>query len=136
MANEISTILENIGINKFAAVVTDSGSNLRVARGLINEMYPHILNIRCAVHASNLIALDVCEINSIKPIISNCSMILNFFKSSHIANGYYHQQLKAMNIKGAELKSYTKTKCGSFYMTLNSIIKSRPVFDWVRNLYN
>jgi len=32
MTQEIANILEKIGLDKFAAVVTDSGSNLRVAR--------------------------------------------------------------------------------------------------------
>jgi len=36
-----------------------------------------------------------------------------------------------MKIKGGEIKSYTKTRWGSFCMTVDSIIRSKPVFDWV-----
>ncbi|CAH1769419.1 5540_t:CDS:2, partial [Entrophospora sp. SA101] len=90
MANEISRVIEKIGLHKFAAVVTDSGSNLRVARRIINESYSHVLSFRCAAHAANLIASDFC----------------------------------------GEIKSYTKTRWGSFCMTVDSIIRSKPVFDW------
>ena len=44
MANEISRVIEKIGLHKFAAIVTDSGPNLRLARRIINESYSHILN--------------------------------------------------------------------------------------------
>ncbi|CAJ0747545.1 22105_t:CDS:2, partial [Entrophospora sp. SA101] len=84
---------------------------------------------------TNLIASDFCELESIKPIISNCSAILKFFQSSHIAHGYYQEQLKAMKIKGGEIKSYTKTRWGSFCMTVDSIIRSKPVFDWILDNY-
>ena len=134
MANEISRVIEKIGLHKFAAVVTDSAPNLRVARRMINESYPHVLDFRCAAHAANLIASDFCKFRTIKPIISNCSTILKFFQSSHIAHGHYQEQLKAMKIKGGEIKTYTKTRWGSFCMTVDSIIRSKPVFDWVRVL--
>ncbi|CAJ0760119.1 24260_t:CDS:2, partial [Entrophospora sp. SA101] len=44
-------------------------------------------------------------------------------------------QLKAMKIKGGEIKSYTKTRWGSFCMTVDSIIRSKPVFDWILDNY-
>ncbi|CAJ0766074.1 4255_t:CDS:2, partial [Entrophospora sp. SA101] len=53
---------------------------------------------------------DFCELESIKPIISNCSAILKFFQSSHIAHGYYQEQLKAMKIKG-EARSANLADC-------------------------
>ncbi|CAG8726031.1 23395_t:CDS:2 [Cetraspora pellucida] len=45
ITNEIENIILNIGINKFVGIVTDGGSNVRVAYQIINKKYPHILNI-------------------------------------------------------------------------------------------
>ncbi|CAG8852949.1 5854_t:CDS:2, partial [Gigaspora margarita] len=59
LANEISNIIEKLGSEKFAAVVTDAASNCNLARQKTQEMYPHIWNIRCAAHAVNLIAADL-----------------------------------------------------------------------------
>ncbi|CAG8794233.1 16048_t:CDS:2, partial [Gigaspora margarita] len=59
IANEIETIIKTIGINEFAGIVMDCGSNVRVACQIINQMYPHILNIHCTAHSLNLIATDL-----------------------------------------------------------------------------
>lgn len=131
MASEIKKILQNIGLQKFAALVTDHGSNLRVARQLINNEHPSILNLRCASHAINLIASDLAKIDSVKIVIANCNSILEFFNRSHVANGYYKEQMAIMKIKGGEIQTYTKTRWGSLYITTDSIIRSKPVFDWV-----
>ncbi|CAG8789360.1 28983_t:CDS:2, partial [Gigaspora margarita] len=42
LANEISTVIEKLGSDKFVAVVTDAASNCNLAR---QEMYPHIWNL-------------------------------------------------------------------------------------------
>ncbi|CAG8855247.1 8749_t:CDS:2, partial [Gigaspora margarita] len=47
IASKISDIIEKIGPHRFAAIVTDNGSNVRVARETIHHDYSHILNIRC-----------------------------------------------------------------------------------------
>src|SRR6266542_1028313 len=62
LANQMSSIIENIRLEKFVAFVTDSGSNCHQAREIIEYNYPHILNIRCVAHAINLIASDFFKI--------------------------------------------------------------------------
>ena len=135
MANEIQKIMQNIGIEKFKAVVTDNGANLRVARRITHEKYPYILDLRCMAHAINLIASDFADIDLIKNIISNCGSIIGFFNNSHAAHGYYKEQLHAMKIKGGEIQSYCKTRWGTLYNTTNSLVRSKPVFYWVKNLF-
>ncbi|CAG8849879.1 8646_t:CDS:2, partial [Gigaspora margarita] len=135
MADEIQKILRSIGLTKFAAIVTDHGSNLRVARQIIHKEYPFILNLRCASYAINLITLDLAKIDSVKIIIANCNSILEFFNRSHIANGHYKEQMAAMKIKGGEIQTYTKTRWGSLFIITDSIIQSKPVFDWLINNY-
>ncbi|CAG8800883.1 35300_t:CDS:1, partial [Gigaspora margarita] len=46
IASEIKKSIENIGVEKFAAIVTDSGANLRVAHRIIHDTYLSILNFR------------------------------------------------------------------------------------------
>ncbi|CAG8777132.1 31710_t:CDS:2, partial [Gigaspora margarita] len=131
MANEILSFIEKLDVEKFAAVVTDSGANLRVARQIVHDTYPSILNIRCATHAVNLLASDFTKLDSIKDIIAKCGSILNFFHNSHIAHRYYSEQLRLMKIKGGEIKTYSKTRWGTLFTTIDSIVKSKPVFDWI-----
>jgi len=56
LTNEISNIIEQLGNNKFAALITDNASNYRAARQNIQQTYSHIWDIHCATHAINLIA--------------------------------------------------------------------------------
>ncbi|RHZ51352.1 hypothetical protein Glove_480g14 [Diversispora epigaea] len=121
LANEISTIVENIGSEKFAAVVTDAGSACRVARKKTQEMYSHIWDIRCAAHSLNLIAADLVKLDEIKQHISDCGKIIKFFNNSHQANSILRQGLIEMKIKSE----------GSLHMTTDSILRAKPVFDWI-----
>lgn len=63
IASEIKSIIDKIGSQKFKAIVTDNGSNVRLARELIVNEYPHILNLRCIAHFINLVT---------KSILSKC----------------------------------------------------------------
>ncbi|PYY20821.1 MAG: hypothetical protein DMG62_21755 [Acidobacteria bacterium] len=45
LAEKIEEILNDIGIQRFAAIVTDAGSNINLARQIITQKFPHILNI-------------------------------------------------------------------------------------------
>ncbi|CAG8459911.1 1989_t:CDS:2 [Acaulospora morrowiae] len=129
IADKISTIIEKIGSSKFAAIVTDDGSNVRVARQIINETYSQIMNIRCITYWFNLISSDLVEIPSIKLALANASMIITFFKKSHIASRLLRDEIKIMNIQGKNLEQFIKTRWVSAFNTADSLICIKPVFD-------
>ncbi|CAG8854999.1 27417_t:CDS:2, partial [Gigaspora margarita] len=66
---------------------------------------------------------------SIKDIVTKCGLILNFFYNSHIAHGYYSEQLCMMKIKDREIKSYCKTHWGTLFTTVDSIVKFKPILE-------
>ncbi|CAG8607851.1 45494_t:CDS:2 [Gigaspora margarita] len=111
LAEEIDNVLNEIGVEKFAAVITDHGSNIRFARRLVNEQYNFILNIRCA-----------SDLSETDELIKQCEVIVNFFHHS-VANGYLKKGLTIINIEGGELKTYY------------SCIRMQPVFDWLISNY-
>ena len=135
LATEISEIVEKIGLDKFAAVVTDNASNCRVARKKIEEKYNHILDLRCIAHAINLIATDLVKLDNIKDFISKCGKITRFFNNSHKASAILSRGLSNMKINIEGLQTWCKTRWGSLYPTTDSILRARPVFDWVRVLF-
>jgi hypothetical protein len=51
--------MNSIGIKKFKAIVTDNGSNVKLARELIVKEYPNIINLRCIAHFVNLISKSI-----------------------------------------------------------------------------
>ena len=132
LASEISDVIEKIGLDKFAAVVTDNAANCRVARKKIEENYNHILDIRCIAHAINLIATDLGKIDDIKDFVLDCGKITRFFNNSHQCAAILAQGLKTMKISIEELQTWCQTRWGSLYITVDSILRARPVFDLVR----
>jgi hypothetical protein len=59
LESEIKKVLNEVGPEKFAAVVSDNASAIAAARRRISESYPHIMNIRCIAHFVNLISKDI-----------------------------------------------------------------------------
>jgi hypothetical protein len=135
LTEEISSIIEKLGSDKFAAIVTDNASNCRVARQNIHQTYPHIWNIRCAAHAINLIASDLVKLEPIKKFINECGKINRYFSTSHASNALLRQGFTTMKIKGGGLQTWVKTRWGSLFMTTDALLRARPVFDWVGKMF-
>ncbi|PKK59685.1 hypothetical protein RhiirC2_871196 [Rhizophagus irregularis] len=76
LADQVSSIIEKVGLEKFAAFVTDSGSNCHQAREIIEHTYPHIIDMRCIAHAINLIASNFTKISSVAAFISELNKIM------------------------------------------------------------
>ncbi|CAB4432262.1 unnamed protein product [Rhizophagus irregularis] len=100
LGNEIIKIVDDIDPEKVAAVVSDNAPDARVARRILCEKYPHILNIRCMAHCINLIPKDVC-------------------KHTFVADA-----IKILQIKGGGLKSHTKTH----WSTIHRIQAKGPIY--------
>ncbi|CAG8789868.1 35396_t:CDS:2, partial [Gigaspora margarita] len=104
LTNKISDIVEKLGSDKFAAVVTNAASNCNSAYQKIQKMYLHIWNVRCAAHAVNLIASDLVKLDNLKKLIVNCRKNNNFFNSSHLSYLLLVKGFTDMKIKGDGLK--------------------------------
>ncbi|CAG8760449.1 1074_t:CDS:2 [Gigaspora margarita] len=66
LTNKISNIVEKLGLDKFAAIVTDAASNCNLACQKIQKMYLHIWNVRYAAHVVNLIASNLVKLDNLK----------------------------------------------------------------------
>ncbi|CAG8826569.1 27030_t:CDS:2, partial [Gigaspora margarita] len=104
LTNEILDIVEKLSSDKFVAIVTDAASNCNLACQKIQEIYPHIWNIRCAAYAVNLIASDLVKLDNLKKLIVNCEKINNFFNSSYLSHLLLVKEFTDMKIKGDSLK--------------------------------
>lgn len=85
IAEQIDIVLTDLGSDRFSALVTDNGANVRLARDIICRLYPHIFNIRCIAHAINLVAQDIVKYDFAERLIRRCNILCNFFKTSHQA---------------------------------------------------
>jgi hypothetical protein len=87
--------------------------------------------MRCIAYAINLIAADFTKISSMAAFISELNKVIEFFNRSHAANKVLEEGLKNMKISGGGLRTYIKTRWGSLFGSVDSILCARPVFDWV-----
>ena len=61
LGDEVIKIVNDIGPEKLAAVVSDNAPDARIARRILCEKYSHILNIHCMAYCINLITKDLCK---------------------------------------------------------------------------
>ena len=122
LAQKIQKILEDIGVHKFAGIVTDAGSNVHSARNLISGKFPHILNIRCIAHSLNLITKDLIKHTFAKRIIQWCTVIVTYFKKSH-RQRTVRIKISEKQIAGGGLKTYLDTRWTTVHEMLDSIYR-------------
>ena len=133
LGEEIISIVDNIGPEKLAAVVSDNAPDARVARKLLCEKYPHILNIRCMAHCINLITKDVCKHTLVIDVIKKVGAVHQYFTMSHAPCQYLKDAIQSLHIKGGGLKSHTKTRWSTMWDCINSIIRLEFAFAMVSN---
>ncbi|CAG8634546.1 1150_t:CDS:1, partial [Dentiscutata erythropus] len=62
LVEKIDLILEEVGHNRFTAIVIDNASNMKLTQQTIYEKYPKILNLNCIAYCINLVSKDILSI--------------------------------------------------------------------------
>ncbi|CAG8833723.1 14605_t:CDS:2, partial [Gigaspora margarita] len=129
IANKILDIIEKISSHRFAAVITDSGSNICIVQQSINHNYSPILSVHCIAHALNLLSANLVKNISIKEFLKQANMLVSFIQKSHLASWVLQDTISSMNIRDGSLETYCKTCWTSIYDTANFIIHVKPAID-------
>jgi hypothetical protein len=133
LGEELIKIVEEIGPEKLAAVVSDNAANASLARKILCEKYPHILNIRCIAHCINLITKDICKHIFVVDTIRKVGVIHQYFTTSHTPCQYLKDTINLLQIKGGGLKSHTKTRWSTMWDCISSIVRLEFAFARVSN---
>ncbi|CAB5193515.1 unnamed protein product [Rhizophagus irregularis] len=123
LSQKIEAVLNEIGTNRFSAIVTDSGSNVNLARKIITHKFPHIINIKCMAHCLNLITKDFIKHTFATRILNWSNMITTYFKKSHLPQSLLEDKIKEKSIKGGGLKTYVSTRWVTAFEMLQSIFR-------------
>ena len=99
IADKIIEQMNNVGIDKFSAVITDTASVMKAAWRIIEDKYPNIICLGCNSHIINLLKGDILKINQIKSIVEVAKKTVNYFKS--------HVQAAA-KLKRIQKENYSK----------------------------
>ena len=131
LAKELEEIIEQIGAERFSAIVSDAGANIQNARKLIAEKYPNILNVRCIAHSINLISKDICNTPFANKILTRCNTVVTFFKRSHQGGAALKKEAKCFNISGGGLKRWVNTRWHTMFDCVDSIKRYKEVLEKV-----
>lgn len=131
ISNAIEEVIVRIGIDKFAAIISDNGANVAAARRIISQKYPSILNIRCIAHCINLISSDIIKINQANKLVRQANIITKFFKNSTIGMTLLKDAIKLKNIQGGGLKVYVETRWTTVYECTSSIWRLKDALQHV-----
>ena len=106
IAQVVEEIIEKVGSNKISAIVSDNVANVWNACKILQEKYPNIENVRCIVHAVNLIACDIVKESFGDHLLQKVNILGSFFKNSYQAGAKLTQLIKENNIRGGGIKLY------------------------------
>lgn len=81
--------MEEVGVDKFAAIVSDNGANVKGARNIISQKHPHIFSVRCIAHCLNLLSHDIVSYSFADRLIKKCNALATFFKRATRAGKYF-----------------------------------------------
>ena len=91
LSEKILEIIEEIGLPKVLAVITDSASAMIKVRRLINEKYPHISIYSCAAHNLNSLIGDIIKVGTFKSVSDAAKDIVKEVNSSHLLKAIFNE---------------------------------------------
>jgi hypothetical protein len=123
-------LVDKVGKDKVAAVVTDNPSSMRLARQLLTSMdgYKHILGFRCYMHLFALIMNSVISHAYARDLIAKAQKIVTYFRASHRPLSLLRDAAAAVGIKGT-LKTSNQTRLTSVAICLESVLAMQDAFS-------
>lgn len=84
-AGMMKELVDRVGKDKVASVVTDNPSAMRLARQLLTSLdgYKHILGFRCYMHLFALIMNSVVSHPYARGLVAKAQKIVTYFRASH-----------------------------------------------------
>ncbi|KAG8725100.1 hypothetical protein FRC09_008778 [Ceratobasidium sp. 395] len=114
--------LQDIGVENFAAVVSDNARNTRAACELIEHKYPWIIALQYACHLLNHATKEIGQLEYFQPCISKLKTIITHFHTS----AYAARHLAALQILYQVAKGLASTGLTRFanyyYASLSTLL--------------
>lgn len=95
VANEIIKVIEEIGADKFSAVVTDNANVMQAAWTIIEQRFPTIAAYGCSAHGVNLLIKDIIsKIPEHTQTMADVVKIAKFINNHHISSAKFQDKMK------------------------------------------
>lgn len=125
---KVSEILDEVGNEKFLAIVSDNAANMVKCGDLIQRKYKHMAWVGCLAHTLHLWIGDILKTSKVRCLFSLIVEIIKTVKQSHILNARFNIIGKERNTNTA-LQLPVKTRWGSYLFCLESFQKSKYILQ-------
>jgi hypothetical protein len=102
--------MNEIGIKKFIAVITDNASAILKATKILTTKYLHISSYGRAAHVLNLLIGDILKVNSISLVKREANNIVKQIIRSHYVLAKFTKLQKKKSVTNISLKLPGKTR--------------------------
>lgn len=125
MAEVIGEVIDTVGSEKVHGLVTDNAANMKCAWTILKEKYPHLITFGCLGHGLNLLAKDICKLNTVHTTVQSVKQIIHFFKDKHTPSQVLKQIQQEREGKETSLLYPVETRWGSVTKCLESALKCK-----------
>lgn len=122
VAAPIIRIIEEIGPEKFIAVVTDNAAVMKAAWKIIENKFGHISAYGCSAHCVNLLIKDLLNSSQSSDTVKDAEKVIKFFKNHHIVKAKLDAKRKAKNVNKT-LSMPVSTRWLSMHTSLSSLLR-------------
>lgn len=127
---QVRKVMDEVGAEKFVALVTDNASNMRAAWRQIQAHYNHIDCIGCAAHGLNLLFGDIMKINCFKTFFTQCKNVIKHINRRHVCLAVFEElQKEKYGSQYTTLKLPSKTRWAGAIATFKSLIVNREALE-------
>jgi hypothetical protein len=78
MATAIGRVVEELGVERVVAVVTDNAANVKAAGEELMNKYPRLCWLPCTAHVLDLLLEDICKLGWVQSAIAKCRELVVF----------------------------------------------------------
>lgn len=126
ITNSICAVLEEVGVEKFSAVITDNPNVMQAAWKLIEGRYPHIAAYGCAAHGVNLLIKDITNLPLYASTIKDSTKVIQFIKNHQSAYAMFEEKRKEAAVQH-KLSTSVPTRWCSEYDSAQNLLKAKVI---------
>ena len=119
MAEVMTSVLVEIGPDRFLGVVTDNASNMKKAWEELTVCYPHLSCYGCIAHGLQLLLTDIGKLDTVKDIVAKVKVVMKEVRNSHILTATFKEHAKCA------LRMPVVTRWGSVVTSLECMLKNK-----------
>ena len=130
IAAQCAAIIDEIGVDKVAAIVTDNCAAMKCAWRRLNITHPSIVTFGCCAHIVNLLIKDIFRIGGPNEALARATEINSFFNQSSLCDMVLKSKREELGIENG-LKDPVSTRWASQISLLQSIVVNKPCLQQV-----